>query len=139
MLFFRIRINWYLATVQSQLEFYTGNTELADTLTKGPFLVAPDAKQRQSLTLHCCFYDSVHRFVTPWRYHRHPFRRTAPRPADNAGSHSGTGALWPGLWSPYHFATDRSSTHWNWFLGGPPTIVLHLRQRLFCQSLWVSD
>jgi hypothetical protein len=44
MLFFRIRINWYLATVQSQLEFYTGNTELADTLTKGPFLVTPDAE-----------------------------------------------------------------------------------------------
>lgn len=31
----RIRINWYLATVQSQLEFYTGDAELADTLTKG--------------------------------------------------------------------------------------------------------
>lgn len=33
----RIRINWYLQTVQSQLEFYTGNVELADTLTKGRY------------------------------------------------------------------------------------------------------
>lgn len=32
---YRIRINWYLATVQNQLQFYTGNAELADTLTKG--------------------------------------------------------------------------------------------------------
>lgn len=36
-----IRINWYLATVQSQLEFYTGNTELADTLTKAFTVLLP--------------------------------------------------------------------------------------------------
>jgi hypothetical protein len=51
----RLRINWYLATVQSQLEFYTGNVQLADKLTKGanqvPLAGPKDDKTRRSLTM----------------------------------------------------------------------------------------
>jgi hypothetical protein len=31
----RTRINWYLATVNSQLVYYTGEQQLADNLTDG--------------------------------------------------------------------------------------------------------
>jgi hypothetical protein len=35
MLSYRTRINWYLATVNSQLVYYTGEQQLADNLTDG--------------------------------------------------------------------------------------------------------